>query len=154
MSRMIKAFGSFVKGNAFANFLGGEARVKNGTGVSTIDVIPGIVQSATSATLPISFTITPNDLTATRSFTVSSASLIRPSGAILVAGDKVVVITVDGQVSAVLKINLTSSITTPPGQHGKDNRDGKQAPPGWSHGKKTGWQDNEIRGRQEDDNDD
>jgi hypothetical protein len=139
-----------LKGSAFNTFLGGEARVKNGTGVSVIDVVPGIVQTAPSAT---SLTITPNDQSGARTFAISSPGIVRPIGTTIVQGDKVVVITIDGQVTAIVKVNVSSPATLPPGLKGKDNREGKLSPPGWSHGKKTGWQDNSGRGTQEDNDD-
>jgi len=140
ISRLTRIFGRYLKGGNFANFLGGQFQVNSPTGPETVALVPGTVQSNPS---PASLIIVPNNTaTPQTAFTLPSPSVIQPSGATLNPGDQVIVVTVNGQVSAVLKVASTTTGQTPPGfkNRGHDNGQGQQNPPGWSHGKKTGWQ--------------
>jgi len=137
--KLIKIFGRYLKGAGFDNFLGGQWQVKNGAGIDTIAVVPGIVQSNSTAT---SLSIIPNGSVAPSIFPLASTGIIRPSGTTLAPGDKVVLITVNGQVTTVLKVSSpTSGQTSQKAREREDgNSQGQQTPPGWSHGKKMGWQ--------------
>jgi len=127
----------FLKNIGSDNFLGGQWQVKNGTNADTIKMIPGVVKTVSATTL----VITPNGQTADSTFALPTGTVILPNGTTLAAGDKVMVITVNDQVTTVVKMTPISTSGNPPGlnKHDDDKRDGKNTPPGWSKGKKTGW---------------
>ena len=145
------SIGNYSKGSLFSmlkgylknigsdNFLGGQWQIKNSSGtIDTYKLISGVVQTASATSL----TIIPNGQTAVSSFTLTSTSVIQPKNAVLAANDKVIVLTVNDQVTTITKITAISTTQLPPGlkNHDKDdNQQGNNTPPGWSHGKKTGW---------------
>lgn len=138
---LFNLFRNFVNNNSFADFLGGQFQVKNGTVVDTIQLIPGVVQSASAA----SITITPNGQ-ATVTYTLTSNTGIFPKDTQLAVNDNVIVVTDNGQVSLV--VNVTNSINAtneykgqlPPGLQKKgENELQDRSVPGWTHGKKVGW---------------
>jgi len=117
-------------------FLGGQWQIKNGTTIDTYKIIPGIVQTASTTLL----TIIPNGQTNPVSFTLTSDTVMQPKNSTLAADDKVVVVTVNDVVKMVIKITINESGMIPPGlRKHEENRAGKDTPPGWCHGKKTGW---------------
>ncbi len=139
---MTRLFDGYLNSVGFENFLGGQWQVKNGANTDTIKVIPGVVQSATAT----SVVIIPNGQITPVTYTLTSSSVLQPKNTTLDTGDKVVVITVNDQVKLVVKVvNQTNTEQMPPGlrKHGDDKRDGKNTPPGWSKGNKTGWQTDE-----------
>ncbi len=137
-AKLIKMFGGLLNKVGFENFLGGQFQVKNGASTDTIKVIPGVVQGVPSST---SLTVLPNGQSANATFTLTGVTVIVPKGTTLAANQKVVVITVNDVVRVVAVVNPVTTGTTPPGinKKGDDKREGKQNPPGWSHGKKIGW---------------
>jgi hypothetical protein len=140
-SRLIKMFNGYLTRVGFDNFLGGQWQVKNATGgIDTIKLIPGVVQAVPSAGSQI-LTVLPNGGGPAVNFTLSSSPVIQPKSATLAVNEKVVVVTVNDSVTLVAVINPVTTGTLPPGLQKQDenNRQGKPTPPGWSHGKKTGW---------------
>ncbi len=135
-------FSSFLKGANFDNFLGGQWQVKNGANVDTIKAVAGVVQTATASSL----TILANGQTTPTTFSLTSSAVVQPKNTQLTANDKVLVVTVNDQVTLVVKIAATTTGQMPPGlqKHGNDRGEGKQVPPGWSKGNKTGW--NQVNG--------
>jgi hypothetical protein len=134
---LMKMFNGYLKSFGFDNFLGGQWQVKNGTAIDMIKVIPGVVQTASDTLL----TIIPNGQTATSTFTLTSDTIIQPKKSALAADDKVVIVTVNDQTRLVVKITQVNTEQMPPGlrKQGDDKREGKDTPPGWSKGNKTGW---------------
>jgi hypothetical protein len=133
-------FRRYLKNIGSDNFLGGQWQVKNASGaIDTYKIISGVVQTASATSL----TIIPNGQTAVSTFTLTTSTVIQPKNTVLAATDKVIIITINDQVTTVTKISAASGTTTPPGinKH-DDNRQGKGMPSGWSHGKKTGWDKN------------
>lgn len=141
INRLVSMFKGYLKSSSFDNFLGGQWQVKNGTGTDIIKVIPGIVQTASATSL----TVTPNGQTSPSTFTLTTSTVIQPKNAVFVANDKVVVVTVNDQISLVVKIATPSTSEQPPGLKKQDDnkQEGKDTPPGWSHGKKVGWSNNQ-----------
>ena len=142
--KLIKMFSGYLTKIGFDNFLGGQWQVKNGTGgIDTIKLIPGVVQAVPTAGSQI-LTVLPNGQTTAANFTLSSTPVILPKGATLAVNEKVVVVTVNDSVRLVAVINPVTTGTLPPGlkKQDEDKRQGKSTPPGWSHGKKTGWNSN------------
>ncbi|MDP2918704.1 MAG: hypothetical protein Q8O43_00595 [Dehalococcoidia bacterium] len=143
----------FVKTVGFDNFLGGQWSVKNGTAIDTVKVIPGVVKTVSATSL----SILPNGQTTNRDFVLSPDTVILPKGAELKVDDRVVVITVNDNVQFVVKITApgTTSNRLPPGlaRQGKDRDEDKKVPPGWSKGKKAGW-DKEREPKEKDSEDD
>jgi hypothetical protein len=142
---LVRMFSGYFKSTGFDNFLGGQWQVKNGTGADTIKVIPGVVQSVVKTASATSLTITPNGQTTPSTFMLTTSTVMQPKDAILATNDKVVVVTVNDQVSLVVKITATSTSEQPPGlkKQDDDKRNGKDTPPGWYHGKKVGWSTNQ-----------
>ncbi len=143
-SRLIKMFNGYLTKVGFDNFLGGQWQVKNSTGgTDTIKLIPGVLQAVPSTGSQI-LTVLPNGGGAAVSFTLSSTPLIQPKTATLAVNEKVVVVTVNDSVRLVAVITPVTTGTMPPGLQKQDEnkRQGKPTPPGWSHGKKTGWSSN------------
>lgn len=137
---LLKLFSGVVTNTGFANFLGGQWQVKNGSTIETIQVIPGVVQSASS----LSLTIMPNGQNAAVTYALASNTSIYPKDTQFAAGDDVVVVTDNGQVSLVAKVIAPSSTgNLPPGlrKHKANGNVWEINPPGWSHGKKVGWND-------------
>ncbi len=139
--KLVKMFSGLLNKVGFGNFLGGTWQVKNGTSVDTIKAIPGVVQGTPSST---SLTVLPNGQTTNATFTLSGTTVIMPKGTTLAANQKVVVITVNDVPQVVAVINPVTTGPMPPGlkKQDEDKREGKQTPPGWSHGKKMGWGSN------------
>jgi hypothetical protein len=132
-------FSRYLKNLGSDNFLGGQWQVKNASGtIDTYKIISGVVQTASATSL----TIIPNGQTAVSTFTLTTSTVIQPNNTVLAATDKVMIITINDQVTMVTKISAVSDTTTPPGLNKHDNRQGKGMPSGWSHGKKTGWDKN------------
>jgi hypothetical protein len=149
-SGLLKMFQGYIRNLGFDNFLGGQWQIKNGTTVETIKVIPGIIQTAPSAAFS-AIVIIPNGQTAESTFSLNSGTIILPQGTTLAANDEVVLVTVNDELTVIAKITpntsgqaASGSGLMPPGlaKKGSDFREGKAIPPGWSHGKKTGWGDN------------
>lgn len=149
--RLIRIFKGYPNSVGFDNFLGGQWQVKNGAGIDTIKIIPGVVQTASATSL----TITPNGQTAASTFMLASSTVIQPKNTRFAANDKVVIVTVNDQVSLVVKINSTTLRQMPPGlrKQDDDKREGKDNPPGWSHGKKVGWSENNSHNEEESESD-
>ncbi len=142
---------AFLKARRFENFLGGQWTVTEDGTIYTIKAIPGLVK-AISGTL---VTVLPNGETQTRNFTRMPDTLIVPQGTEPKVEDRVVMVTVNDQASVILRVSASntniaagSGLRLPPGlkKQGLSARanDGPQ-PPGWSRGKKTGW-DKDKRG--------
>jgi hypothetical protein len=74
--------------------------------------------------------------------------VIQPKNTTFAANDKVMIITVNNQVTMVSEITAPGTSQLPPGlkKEGNDNRQGKDTPPGWSRGNKTGWNTNSSNG--------
>lgn len=143
ISSLLRAFTGYLNKAGFSSFLGGQWQMKDSAGnTETVNVVPGVVTSYTAGS---SLTITPNNPTSQSIFTLSSGTAIVPTGTAVASGDKVMVVTVTDtqgtEVIAVAEVGATVSTRMPPGleKHGNE-REGKQTPPGWSHGKKMGWQ--------------
>jgi hypothetical protein len=151
LNRLTKMLGPYMNSVGFDNFLGAQWQVKNGTAIDTIKAIPGVVQTASTTAL----TIMVNGQTTPTSFTLTADSVILPKGTVLAATDKVVIVTTNDAVTTVIKINaLSESENTPPGlrKNGKERSDDKKTPPGWSMGKKNGWnKDNQQVSNNEED---
>jgi hypothetical protein len=139
-SCLFNVFKHYLKNIGSDNFLGGQWQVKNASGaIDTYKIISGVVQTASATSL----TIIPNGQTAVSTFTLTTSTVIQPKNTVLAATDKVIIITINDQVTMVTKISAASDTTTPPGLNKHDdNRQGKGMPSGWSHGKKTGWDKN------------
>jgi hypothetical protein len=132
----------------FQNFLGGQWQIKNGSSVDTVKAIPGVVQGITQTSTGMSLTVLQNGQTSPATFNVPTNTNVLPKGTQLAVNDQVVVVTVNDQVNLVVKVtsgaasSITKSGSMPPGlkkQGDDNNRDGKNTPPGWSQGKKMGW---------------
>jgi len=145
---IIGLFRRYFKNVGSGNFLGGQWQVKNSSGgIDTYKLIPGVVQTASTTSL----VIVPNGQTATSTFALTTSTVIQPSGVTLIAGDMVMVLTVNDQVTTVSIINAsptTQTTRTQPGLNKNDNNNGQgnKVPPGWSHGKKNGWHSDSSRG--------
>jgi hypothetical protein len=145
---IIGLFRRYFKNVGSGNFLGGQWQVKNSSGgIDTYKLIPGVVQTASTTSL----VIVPNGQTATSTFALTTSTVIQPSGVTLIAGDMVMVLTVNDQVTTVSIINAsptTQTTRTQPGLNKNDNNNGQgnKVPPGWSHGKKNGWHIDSSRG--------
>ena len=142
---LFNMFMRYLKGANSDNFLGGQWQVKNSSGnIDTYNLFLGVVNSVSGTTL----NITPNGQSAA-DFTLAANAVIQPKGTVFVANDKVTVLTVNGQITMISKIAAISTTQLPPGlnkQDNNDNRPGKNTPPGWSQGKKTGWNKNPSNG--------
>jgi hypothetical protein len=138
LSRLDRLFNSYLGGRGFESFLGGQWQVKNGTGVDTIKVIPGIVQAATAGA---SLTVLPNGQTAPLTFSLTDGTKIQPKGVVAAVNDKVLVVTVNDKVERVVVLKAPAPAQTPPGinKKGDDKREGKKIPFGWFRGNKVGW---------------
>jgi len=138
ISRLMRIFGKYLNGANFNNFLGGQFQINSGGVVETVQLVPGVVQIAFSGT---SLSVMPNGQSTAQNFVLPSTSVIQPRNASLNAGDKVIIVTVSGQVSAVLKVGsaTTGQYSSQYGNHQGDNGQGQQTQPGWSHGGKNGW---------------
>jgi hypothetical protein len=141
--KLTKMLAAYLNSVGFDNFLGGQWQVKNGTSVDTIKAIPGTVQVIS----PGSLMLLANGQTVASSFVLGSNSVVLPKGTQLAVNDRVVVITINDQVKYVIKItpSATQSGTSgqvPPGLRNNDKGrpEDKGTPPGWSHGKKVGWE--------------
>ena len=99
---IIGLFRRYFKNVGSGNFLGGQWQVKNSSGgIDTYKLIPGVVQTASTTSL----VIIPNGQTAASTFTLTTSTVIQPSGVTLVAGDMVMILTVNDQVTMVSIIN-------------------------------------------------
>jgi len=145
---IIGLFKRYFKNVGSGNFLGGQWQVKNSSGgIDTYKLIPGVVKTASTTSL----VIIPNGQTAATTFALTTSTVIQPSGVTLVAGDMVMVLTVNDQVNmvSIIKPSTTTATTqVPPGlnKNNNDNRQGNNVPPGWSHGIKNGWHADSARG--------
>jgi hypothetical protein len=138
IQKLAPLFKGYLGKVTFANFLGGQWQINNGSTVDTVKTLPGVVKAVSSN----SITLLQNGQTATADFILESNVPILPRGTKLAVDDKVVVVTVNDQVKLVIKISAPStSRFLPPGlkKQNDDKRDGKVIPPGWFQGKKTGW---------------
>jgi hypothetical protein len=139
--KLVSLLDASLRSVGFDNLLSAQLVVKQGTANVTVNVIPGLVTAVNGTSL----TVTPNGQTAPVSFTLPSASVVQPSGSQIAVNDKVVVVTLNDQVTIVLKVTApaaSNSINSiPPGLEKKDNSSGnnKSIPPGWSRGNKAGW---------------
>ena len=135
-SSLFSIFKRYLKNIGSDNFMGGQWQVKNSSGnIDTYNLFSGVVQTVSGTTL----NITPNGQPAA-DFTLATNAVIQPKGTVFVANDKVIVLTVNGQITMISKITADSTTQLPPGlKKNNDNRQGKDTPPGWTHGKKTGW---------------
>jgi hypothetical protein len=142
-------FKGYLKNIGSDNFLGGTWQVKNSSGTTdTYNLISGVVQTVSSTT-PITLTVLPNGQTNPVTYTLTASTVIQPKNTTFAANDKVMIITVNNQVTMVSKIIAPSTTQLPPGlnkQGNNDNRHGKDTPPGWSQGKKAGWNKNSSNG--------
>jgi hypothetical protein len=140
-NKLAMMFGCFLRNHNFSDFLGGQWQVKDGDTIKTINVIPGIVQAQTAASAT-SITIVPNGKTDNVTYSITSDTLIRPKDARFNAGDKVIIVTVNGGVVLVMKVAPADAGRLPPGlgKQGEDRREGKFSPPGWLKGLKNGWE--------------
>ena len=144
---IIGLFRRYFKNVGSGNFLGGQWQIKNSSGgIDTYKLIPGVVQTASTTSL----VIIPNGQTAVSTFALTTSTVIQPSGAMLVAGDMVMVLTVNDQVTTVSIINAsppTQTTRTQPGLN-KNNNDRQEINvlPGRSHGTKNGWHTDSPRG--------
>ncbi len=151
VKKLVRMFNGYLNSAGFDSFLGGQWQVKNGTGIDTIKVVPGVVQTASATSL----TVMPNGQTTAVTFTLTFDTVIQPKDTTLAANDKVVVVTVNDQVNMVVKITPRTSEDTPPGlrKQGDDKREGKNTPPGWFKGKKAGWSDKSSNNENESESD-
>jgi hypothetical protein len=135
-SSLFSLFKRYLKNIGSGNFMGGQWQVKNSSGnIDTYNLFSGVVQTVSGTTL----NITPNGQPAA-DFTLATNAVIQPKGTVFVANDKVIVLTVNGQITMISKITADSTTQLPPGlRKNNDNRQGKDTPHGWTHGKKTGW---------------
>jgi hypothetical protein len=140
-SSLFGMFSRYLKNIGSDNFLGGTWQVKNSSGTTdTYNLISGVVQTV-SATAPITLTVLPNGQATAVPYTITTTTVIQPKDAVFAANDKVIILTVNNQVTMISKITADSTTQLPPGlkKNNNDNRQGKDTPPGWSQGKKTGW---------------
>ena len=92
----------------------------------------------------------PNGQTTPITYNLPSASVVQPSGTQLAVNDKVVVVTLNDQVSIVYKVTAPAAPKSlPPGLEKKgdsngSNNNNKVIPPGWSKGNKTGWNNDQA----------
>ena len=145
-TNLFNMFKGYLKNIGSDNFLGGQWQVKNSSGgIDTYNLVSGVVQTASATSL----TIIPNGQTNPVTYTLTASTVIQPKNTTFSANDKVMIITVNNQVTMVSKITAPSTTQLPPGlnkQGNNDNRQGKDTPPGWSKGKKTGWNKNSSNG--------
>lgn len=137
INKLMSMFKGMMNNANFSSFLGGQWQVKNGTTIDTVKLIPGTVNTFTNGILTID-----QNTGGSASFTIMDNTVIQPKNTTLTNGDKVVVVTVNDQVQLVVKITAPNmgQMQMPPGlRKHPDNRDGKNVPPGWDHGKKAGW---------------
>jgi hypothetical protein len=148
-TNLFNMFKGYLKNIGSDNFLGGQWQVKNSSGTTdTYNLISGVVQTVSSTT-PITLTVLPNGQTNPVTYTLTASTVIQPKNTTFAANDKVMIITVNNQVTMVSKIIAPSTTQLPPGlnkQGNNDNRHGKDTPPGWSQGKKAGWNKNSSNG--------
>ncbi len=152
IQNLARLFSGFFKNIGFNKIMGGQFQVKNGTGVDTIKAVPGVVQAISSNSL----VVLPNGQTANSTFALESNTVILPEGAQLAVNDRVIVVTINDRVSLVVKITaMSASGPMPPGlkKQDDDRREGKETPPGWSRGKKTGWSKNSTKHEKESESD-
>jgi hypothetical protein len=140
-SSLISLLKHYLKNIGSGNFLGGQWQVKNSSGgVDTYAVIEGVVQSASATSL----VIIPNGQTATSTLTLTTSTVIQPKNATLAAGDTVMVLTLNNQVTMVSEINAATTTNTAQNAPGYGNRDngnhhGVNIPHGWSQSGQNGW---------------
>jgi hypothetical protein len=149
---LFSMFKGYLKNIGSDNFLGGQWQVQNGSSIDTIKMISGVVQTAEA----MSISIKPNGQTTTMSFTLTTDTVIQPEGTVFAANDKVMVVTVNDQVTMVVKITAPGTSEKPPGLNKQDDNnkhEGKDTPPGWSHGNKAGWNKDSSDGNHESDSD-
>jgi hypothetical protein len=149
---LFSMFKGYLKNIGSDNFLGGQWQVKNGSNIDTIKMISGVVQTAEA----MSLSIKPNGQTAPITFTLTTSTVIQPKSTVFAANDKVMVVTVNDQVTMVAKINTPSTSEKPPGLNKQDDNnkhEEKDTPHGWSHGNKAGWNKDSSDGNNESDSD-
>jgi hypothetical protein len=136
-AKLTSLFNGLLGKGKFANFLGGQWQIKNGSGVDTVQAIAGVVQTVSANSLEI----TPNGATTQSTFDLTGKPGILPKGTQLAVNDQVVVVTVNNTIKLIVKIPTVTTNNMPPGlkKQGDDNHPGKNTPPGWSKGNKTGW---------------
>jgi hypothetical protein len=151
-SSLFSVFKDYLKNIGSDNFLGGQWQVKNGSNIDTIKMISGVVQTASATSL----TILPNGQTTPSTFTLTTTTVIQPKGTVLAANDKVMVVTVNGEVTMVAKITAPDASEEPPGLNKQDDNkhEGKDIPTGRSHGNKAGWNKDSSHGNDESNSED
>ena len=145
---MFNMFKHYLKNIGSDNFMGGQWQVKNSSGgTDTYNLISGVVKGVVTNASGTTLTVLPNGETVSKDFTLSASTIIQPKGTVFAVDDKVIVLTMNDQVTMVSKITADSTTQLPPGlnKNNNDNRQGKDTPPGWSQGKKTGW-NNDSKG--------
>jgi hypothetical protein len=149
---LFSMFKGYLKNIGSDNFLSGEWQVKNGSNIDTIKMISGVVQTASATSL----TILPNGQTTPSTFTLTTTTVIQPKGTVLAANDKVMVVTVNGEVTMVAKITAPDASEELPGLNKQDDNkhEGKGTSPGRSQGNKTGWNKDSSHGNDESNSED
>jgi hypothetical protein len=150
-SNLFRMFKDYLKNIGSDNFLGGQWQVKNGSNIDTIRMISGVVQTASATSL----TMLPNGQPVPSTFTLTTSTIIQPEGTVFAANDKVMVVTVNDQVTMVAKIKAPGTSEEPPGLNKQDDdkHEGKDTPHGRSNGNKTGWNKDSSEGNNESDSD-
>ena len=147
---LFSMFQRYLKNIGSDNFLGGQWQVKNSSGgIDTYNLISGVVQGVVQNASGTTLAILPNGGTS-KDYTLTTSTIVQPKGTTFAKDDKVIVLTVNNDVVMVSKIAAVSTTQLPPGLRNKgneDNQKGKDTPPGWSQGKKTGWNLNPFNGK-------
>jgi hypothetical protein len=137
LSRFVNLFKSYFRNIGSDNFLGGQWQVKNGTAIDTYKLIPGVVQTAAAASAT-SLTVLPNGQPTPVTYTLTASTVIEPKNTTLAANDKVLVMTVNDQVTRVVKIVPPTPKPTPTTTKPTDKNQGNNNNRGSSHGNKNG----------------
>jgi hypothetical protein len=145
---LISLLKHYLKNIGSGNFMGGQWQVKNSSGgVDTYAVTEGIVQSVSATSL----VIIPNGQTATSTFTLTTSTVIQPANTTLVAGDTIMVLSLNNQVTMVSEINAATTTNTAQntignGNHNNHHHHGGNVPHDWSQGGENGWNHGSSRG--------
>jgi hypothetical protein len=134
LGRFINAFKGYWKTIGSDNFLGGQWQVKNGTAVDTYKLTSGVVQTASTTSLVVML----NGQTTATTYALTASTVIEPKNTTLAAQDKVLVMTVNDQVTRVVKIVPPAPKPTPTTTKPTDKNQGNNNNQGSLHGNKNG----------------
>jgi hypothetical protein len=134
LGRFISAVKGYWKSIGSDNFLGGQWQVKNGTAVDTYKLTSGVVQTASTTSL----TIMANGQTTPTTFALTTSTVIEPKATTLAVNDKVLVMTVNDQVTRVVKVVPPAPKPTPTTTKPADKQQGNNNNRGSLHGNKNG----------------